>query len=180
MYIGGLASMPLAELFFFHITLIKKGITTYEYVVAMRSQSEPPGVSVEGDARSIPSSPSGSTATGLSGGSSLGLQYKGAWCTPLRIFVEHQDEVILHPSTVDPDDIEVVNRMENRMQKRPVRISAWRLAKLNPDEAMRAAAKARESSSVLCPVGARGVPDTDYSSIVGLLYLAVFNFNHSA
>lgn len=162
--------MPLAELFFFHIILIKKGITTYEYVVAMRSQSEPPGVSAEGDARSIPSSPSGSTATGLSGGSSLGLQYKGAWCTPPRIFVEHQDEVIPHlgpgqvPSTVDPDDIEVVNRMENRMQKRPVRISAWRLAKLNPDEAMRAAAKARESSSVLRPVGARGVPDTDYSS----------------
>lgn len=56
----------------------------------MRSQSEPPGVSAEGDARSIPSSPSGSTATGLSGGSSLGLQYKGAWCTPPRIFVEHQ------------------------------------------------------------------------------------------
>lgn len=60
---------------------------TYEYVVAMRSQSEPPGVAVEGDARSIPSSPSGSTAIGLSGGSSLGLQYKGAWCTPLRILL---------------------------------------------------------------------------------------------
>jgi len=165
-----LASMPLGELFFFHIILIKKGITTYEYVVAMRSQSEPPGISADGDAQSIPSSPSGSTATGLSGGSSLGLQYKGAWCTPPRIFVEHQDEIIPHlgpgqvPSTVDPDDIEVVNRMENRMQKRPVRISAWRLAKLNPDEAMRAVAKARESSSVLRPVGARGVPDTDYSS----------------
>ena len=56
----------------------------------MRSQSEPPGISVEGDPKSIPSSPRGSTATGLSGGSSLGLQYNGAWCTPPRIFVDHQ------------------------------------------------------------------------------------------
>eukprot|EP01018_Ginkgo_biloba_P029351 Gb_33256 [translate_table: standard] len=167
-----LASVPLAELFFFHIILIRKGITTYEYVVAMRSQSEPPGPSVEGDPQSVPSSPSSSTATGISGASSLGLQYKGAttWCTPPRIFVEHQDEVIPHlgpgqvPSTVDPDAVAVVNRTENRMQKRPVRISAWRLAKLNPNEAMRAVAKARESSSILRPVGSRGLPDADCSS----------------
>eukprot|EP00252_Welwitschia_mirabilis_P010965 TRINITY_DN24693_c1_g1_i1.p1 TRINITY_DN24693_c1_g1~~TRINITY_DN24693_c1_g1_i1.p1 ORF type:complete len:783 (-),score=122.63 TRINITY_DN24693_c1_g1_i1:140-2488(-) len=162
-----LASMPLAELFFFHIILIKKGITTYEYVVAMRSQSEAPTISANGDEQSLPSSPTGSTATGLSGASSLGLQYKGAWCTPPRIFMDHQqDEVIPHlgpgrvPSTVDPDNL----ANPNKMQKRPVRISAWKLAKLNPEEAMRAMEKARESSSILRPVGQRAAPDAGYSS----------------
>lgn len=124
------ASIPLLELFFFHIILIRKvsllfkcfcfslnffnlyfirhlnsfneflfivkGITTYEYVVAMRSHSEPPGISAEGDPESIPSSPTSSTATALSGGSSLGLHYKGAWCTPPRIFVDQVCILFLH------------------------------------------------------------------------------------
>ena len=67
--------------------LILQGITTYEYVVAMRTQSEPPGPSVEGgDQQSLPSSPTSSAVTAISGRSSvgMGLQYKGAWCTPPR------------------------------------------------------------------------------------------------
>eukprot|EP00249_Psilotum_nudum_P023539 c28915_g1_i2 orf=513-2861(+) len=164
-----LASIPLGELFFFHIILIRKGITTYEYVVAMRAQSEHLGVP-EGEQRSLPSSPTSSTATGLSGSSSLGLQYRGAWCTPPRVFVEHQDEVIPHlgpgrvPSTVDPDAATASSRPENKSQKRAVRISAWKLAKLNPSEATRAAEKARESSSVLRPVGTRGLGEIEYTS----------------
>jgi len=54
----------------------------------MRAMSEAPA---DGD---IPHdalySPTGSATTGLSGGSSLGLQYKGAWCTPPRVFVDYQ------------------------------------------------------------------------------------------
>ncbi|CAN6481544.1 unnamed protein product [Victoria cruziana] len=163
-----LACIPLGELFFFHIILIRKGITTYEYVVAMRAQSEPPGPSVEGDPQSIPTSPTSSVATGLSGGSSLGLQYKGAWCTPPRIFVD-QDEIVPHlgpgrvPSTIDPDAVELPERGK-RLPKRQVRISAWKLAKLDTNEAMRAAAKARASSSVLKPVGSRHHPDSEYCS----------------
>ncbi|GLT94544.1 hypothetical protein SLE2022_122800 [Rubroshorea leprosula] len=42
------ATLPLGELFFFHIILIQKGITTYEYVVGMRAQTEPPGQSADG------------------------------------------------------------------------------------------------------------------------------------
>lgn len=45
-----------------------------------------------------------------------------------------------------------------RLAQRPVRISAWKLAKLDSTEAMRAAAKARASSSVLRPIGARQHP----------------------
>lgn len=168
-----LASIPLGELFFFHLILIKKGITTYEYVVAMRAQSEPQGLP-ELEQQSAQSSPTSSTATGLSGSSSLGLQYRGgAWCTPPRVFVEHQeDEVISHlgpgrvPSTIDPDATGLQGRAESRSNKRGVRISAWKLAKLDPNEAVRAASKARENSSVLRPVGSRegGTSEIGYSS----------------
>ncbi|KAL2629679.1 hypothetical protein R1flu_014365 [Riccia fluitans] len=168
-----LASIPLGELFFFHLILIRKGITTYEYVVAMRAQNEPQGLSIEGEPHSIPTSPSSSTATGLSGSSSLGLQYsRGAWCTPPRVFVEHQDEVVPHlgpgrvPSTIDPDAGNAANKNENRPNKGAVRISAWKLAKLNPDDASRAAAKARENSSILRQLGPRdyGIPEGEYTS----------------
>ncbi|XP_022855017.1 probable protein S-acyltransferase 19 [Olea europaea var. sylvestris] len=86
-----LACIPLGELFFFHMILIRKGITTYEYVVAMRAMSEAPaGASMDFELPNITHSPSVSATTGFSGGSSLGLQYKGAWCTPPRVFVDYQ------------------------------------------------------------------------------------------
>lgn len=57
----------------------------------MRATSEAPaGASVDEELPNIMYSPSGSATTGLSGGSSLGLQYKGAWCTPPRVFVDYQ------------------------------------------------------------------------------------------
>ncbi|KAK7264072.1 hypothetical protein RJT34_31675 [Clitoria ternatea] len=164
-----LACVPLGELFFFHMILIRKGITTYEYVVAMRAMSEAPaGASVDEDLPNILYSPTGSATTGLSGGSSLGLQYKGAWCTPPRVFVDYQDEVVPHlepgmlPSTVDPDAAGIAER--GQKMPKPVRISAWRLAKLDSHEAVRAAAKARASSSVLRPVDNHRLPDAELSS----------------
>ncbi|KAG2239193.1 hypothetical protein Bca4012_023954 [Brassica carinata] len=165
-----LALFPLGELFFFHMLLIKKGITTYEYVVAMRAMSEvPPGGSVDEEMPNVLYSPSGSATTGFSGGSSLGLSYKGAWCTPPRVFVDYQDEVIPHldpgmvPSTVDPDATESAER-GNKIPKRPVKLSAWKLAKLNSNEATRAAARARASSSVLRPIENRHAQDDELSS----------------
>ncbi|GMP44440.1 hypothetical protein CsSME_00013368 [Camellia sinensis var. sinensis] len=160
-----LAILPLGELFFFHMILIRKGITTYEYVVALRVQSEPPGPSVDGGDQqlSLPSSPTSSAVTAISGRSSvgIGLPYKGAWCTPPRIFMDHQDEIIPHlqpgrlPSTVDPDAIQPD---KGKIPQRPVRISAWKLAKLDSNEAIKAGAKARASSSVLRPVSSRHHP----------------------
>jgi palmitoyltransferase len=67
------------------------------------------------------------------------------------------------PSSVDPETA-------GRLKKRPppnVRISAWRLAKLDAQEASQAAQKAREKSNVLQKVGHRdlmNVPETDNSS----------------
>ncbi|KAK8585242.1 hypothetical protein V6N13_139177 [Hibiscus sabdariffa] len=141
-----LAIVPLGELFFFHIILIRK--------------------SADGeDQQSMPSSPTSSAVTAISGRSSLGrsLQYKGAWCTPPRIFMDHQDEIIPHldpdrlPSTVDPDAVRPPDKGK-RLPQRPVRISAWKLAKLDSNEAVKAAAKARATSSVLRPVGSRHHP----------------------
>lgn len=71
--------------------MLHQGITTYEYVVAMRAMSEAPaGASVDEELPNVLYSPSGSATTGMSGGSSLGLQYRGAWCTPPRVFVDYQ------------------------------------------------------------------------------------------
>ncbi|KAL6982593.1 protein S-acyltransferase, partial [Sarracenia purpurea var. burkii] len=160
-----LAILPLGELLFFHLILIQKGITTYEYVVAMRTHSEPPGTPIDGgDHGSLPSSPTSSDVTATSGRSSAGrgLQYKGAWCTPPKILMDHQDEIIPHldpgrlPSTVDPDAVHPLDK--EKMPRRPVRISAWKLAKLDSNEAIKAGAKARASSSVLRPVSSRHHP----------------------
>ncbi|GKV15322.1 hypothetical protein SLEP1_g26119 [Rubroshorea leprosula] len=165
-----LACVPLGELFFFHMILIRKGITTYEYVVAMRAMSEAPaGASMDEELPNVLYSPSGSATTGMSGGSSLGLQYRGAWCTPPRVFVDYQDEVVPHlepgmvPSTIDPDAAGVAER-GNKGLKKPVKLSAWKLAKLDSNEAMRAAAKARASSSVLRPLDNHRLADPEFSS----------------
>ncbi|CAL0318957.1 unnamed protein product [Lupinus luteus] len=158
-----IAVIPLGELFCFHMILIRKGITTYEYVVAMRTLSEPPGTSVDGgEQHSLPSSPTSSAVTALSGRSSVGmsLQHKVAWCTPPRIFMDHQDNIIPQleparlPSTVDPDAVQPPDK-KKKMNHHPVRISAWKLAKLDYDAAAKAAAKARASSSVLRPISFR-------------------------
>lgn len=63
----------------------------------MRAMSEAPaGVSVaDEELQNVLYSPSSAT-TGLSGGSStLGLQYKGAWCTPPRVFVDYQVYILI-------------------------------------------------------------------------------------
>ncbi|PWZ15028.1 putative protein S-acyltransferase 19 [Zea mays] len=159
------ACIPLGELFFFHIILIRKGITTYDYVVAMRAMSEAAPEDEEG--ANIIYSPSNSATTGFSVGSSLGLHHKGAWCTPPRIFID-QDEMIPHlepgmvPSTVDPDAAGYAERA-NRAKK-AVKISARSLAKLDKNEVMKAAAKARASSSVLRPIDARRGHEADVIS----------------
>lgn len=74
--------------------------------------------------------------------------------------LDKQDEIIPHlepgrlPSTVDPDAVQSPDK-GRKMNQRPVRISAWKLAKLDSNEATKAAAKARASSSVLRPISSR-------------------------
>ncbi|KAL5977487.1 hypothetical protein ACLOJK_021834 [Asimina triloba] len=145
------------------------GLTTYEYVVAMRAMSEPPEGSVTDDNQNVLYSPTASATTGLSGRSSLSQQYKAAWCTPPRVFADDQDEVIHHldpgiiPSIANPDASGFTDR-GNKLPKRPIKRSAWKLAKLDPNEAMKAAAKARASSSVLRPLGSSQLSQANASS----------------
>ena len=81
-----------------------------------------------------------------------------------------QDEIIPHlepgrvPSTVDPDTTDPMERIKTH-PKRPVRISAWKLAKLDSNEAMKAAAKARASSSVLKPINTRNQYEADSDNL---------------
>ncbi|KAG2317416.1 hypothetical protein Bca52824_020538 [Brassica carinata] len=159
------ACYHLSQLLFFHTLLIKKGLTTYDYLLAMRAMSEAPAADEE--IQSVLYSPTGSATTGFSGGSSLGPSYKkGVWCTPPRVF-DNQDEVMpqldshMVPSTVDPDTAE----RGIKAPKRSVKRSAWKLAKLDANEAARAAARARASSSVMRPIHNPHFPDNELSSI---------------
>ncbi|GJN15478.1 hypothetical protein PR202_gb02398 [Eleusine coracana subsp. coracana] len=170
--------------FFFHMILIRKGITTYEYVVAMRAMSEVPQEDEDEEGVNIVYSPTNSATTAFSGASSLGIHNKGPWCTPPRIFVD-QDEVIPHlepgmvPSSVDPDAAGHAERANKA--KKPVKISPWKLAKLDSNEAMKAAAKARASSSVLRPIdAARRGPYADLSSSGNGSMRSSMSIDHSA
>ncbi|XP_074373589.1 putative protein S-acyltransferase 19 [Apium graveolens] len=164
------ACLPLGELLCFHMILIRKGITTYEYVVATRERSEaPPRTHVNEQFANILHSPTGSATPAYNGGSSLGRHYKGAWCTPPRLLVDYQEEVApqidpgIIASTVNQEAVRCTEK-GNKMLKKSVRISAWKLAKLDPNKAVKVAAKARASSSVLRPVNNNGLADAEQSS----------------
>jgi hypothetical protein len=219
-----------------------QGLTTYDYILAIRDQGRGFG---EGDGlNSMMSSPASSTVTGVSGYSSSGalaLQ-QGVFCTPPRMFVEHQqvcrrqitsfesrsvafwgeipmlsfvhllghsllvwlvksknvlDEVILCESgvsaphfkhsmgfvwleqTVLPYSIDLeasggkpVKQGAGTVQEQkkiPVGINPWKLARISTDEALRAAARARESSSIVWPTrdapGSLHVTETEESGV---------------
>lgn len=71
-----------------------------------------------------------------------------------------QDEIIPHldpgrlPSTVDPDAVHPPDKGK-KVPHRPVKISTWKLAQMDPSEAAKAGAKARASSSVLRPISSK-------------------------
>ncbi|KAI7995501.1 putative protein S-acyltransferase 22 [Camellia lanceoleosa] len=160
-----IATLPLTQLFFFHILLIKKGISTYDYIIALREQ-EQQGV---GGQQSPQLSPA-SSLTGLSSASSFNTFHRGAgsWCTPPRMFLEDQFDVV-------PPDTGSVSSLGKKMvsdetikKKNPaaVKISPWTLARLNAEEVSKVAAEARKRSKILQPVVRREPPfglETDSS-----------------
>ncbi|OVA08826.1 zinc finger protein [Macleaya cordata] len=147
-----IATLPLAQLFFFHVLLIKKGISTYDYIIALREQ-EQEQQGVEG--QQSPPMSLASSRTGLSSGSSFNTFHRGAWCTPPRLFLEDQFDV------VPPDTGMFLSSSGKKMvgeepitKKNPgaVKISPWTLAHLNGEEISKVAAQARKKSKVLQPV----------------------------
>ncbi|XP_051122435.1 probable protein S-acyltransferase 22 isoform X2 [Andrographis paniculata] len=155
-----IATLPLCQLFFFHILLIKKGISTYDYIIALREQ-EQQGAGCQQSPQMSPVS----SITGLSSASSFNTFHRGAWCTPPRLFVEDQFDV------VPPDNGSVSSRgkrsaVDEQMKKKnpaAVKISPWMLARLNTEDVSKAAAEARKKSKILRPV-ARHEPSYNIES----------------
>ncbi|XP_009770437.1 putative protein S-acyltransferase 22 isoform X2 [Nicotiana tabacum] len=144
-----IATLPLAQLFFFHILLIKKGISTYDYIIALRDQ-EQQGVA----GQQSPQMSTVSSLTGLSSASSFNTFHRAAWCTPPRLFVEDQYDVVA-PDTVSVSSLGKRSTVEEPIKKRnpaAVKISPWTLARLNAEDVSKAAAEARKKSKILQPV----------------------------
>ncbi|XP_020218939.1 probable protein S-acyltransferase 22 isoform X2 [Cajanus cajan] len=147
-----MATLPLAQLFFFHILLIKKGISTYDYIIALREQEqEQQGI---GGQQSPQMSPV-SSLTGMSSASSFTTFHRGAWCTPPRLFLEDQFDVV-PPETASVSSSLGRKTMKDEPVKKKnpgaVKISPWTLARLNAEEVSKAAAEARKKSKILQPV----------------------------
>ncbi|KAI3467293.1 hypothetical protein Pfo_023956 [Paulownia fortunei] len=144
-----IATLPLAQLFFFHILLIKKGISTYDYIIALRDQEQ----QVAGGQQSPQMSPV-SSLTGLSSASSYNTFHRAAWCTPPRLFVEDQFDVV-PPDNGSVSSLGKKTMVEEQMKKKnpaAVKISPWTLARLNAEDVSKAAAEARKKSKILRPV----------------------------
>ncbi|KAK9052171.1 hypothetical protein SSX86_028799 [Deinandra increscens subsp. villosa] len=143
-----IATLPLVQLFFFHILLIKKGISTYDYIIALREQ-EHQGF---GGQQSPQMSPA-SSLTGLSSVSSFNTFRQGAWCTPPRLFVEDQYDVVPpESSSVSSLGKRTVDDSIKKKNPTAVKISPWTLARLNAEDVSKAAAEARKKSKILQPV----------------------------
>ncbi|EPS58309.1 hypothetical protein M569_16505, partial [Genlisea aurea] len=153
------ATLPIAQLFCFHILLIKKGISTYDYIIALREQ-EQQGLGCHQSAQMSPLS----SATGLSSTSSFNTFNRAAWCTPPRLFVEDQIDVVPDNGSVSSLGKRAVADEETKKTKKkanppaPARISPWTLARLNADDVAKAAAEARRNSKTRrsLPVGRTG------------------------
>ncbi|XP_047333026.1 probable protein S-acyltransferase 22 [Impatiens glandulifera] len=156
------ATLPLVQLFFFHILLMKKGISTYDYIIALREQEQ----GTVGGGQQSPQMSTASSMTGLSSVSSMNTFHRAAWCTPPRLFVEDQFDVV-PPDTGSVSSFGKKTLMDEPMKKKtaaPVKISPWTLARLNAEDVSKAAAEARKKSKILQPVVRREEAKRDNGS----------------
>ncbi|KAG0464387.1 hypothetical protein HPP92_020456 [Vanilla planifolia] len=146
-FLAMLATLPLAQLFFFHVLLIKKGISTYDYIIALREQDQ------QGLGQQSPQMSSVSSLTGFSSASSFSAFQRGSWCTPPRLFVEDQFDVIHQESNAAVHSAAKKTMADQVRKATPgnIKISPWTLARLNAEEVSKAAAQARKKSKILQP-----------------------------
>ncbi|KAL0731402.1 hypothetical protein Bca4012_027496 [Brassica carinata] len=168
-----LATLPVAQLFFFHILLIKKGISTYDYIVALREQEQE--LEEGGGGQQSPQMSMISSFTGLSSASSFNTFHRGAWCTPPRLFVEDQFDVV-PPENASVSSYGKKTVVEERVKKKtqPVKISPWTLARLNAEEVSKAAAEARKRSKIIQPVARREASSSSFGSSGRRMFPAKF------
>lgn len=144
-----IATLPIAQLFFFHILLIKKGISTYDYIIALREQEQQAS-----EGQQSPQMSTVSSINGFSSTSSFNNFHRAAWCTPPRLFLEDQFDVV-PPDTRSVSSLGkkmVVEEPSKKNNPAAVKISPWTLARLNAEDVSKAAAEARKRSKVLRPV----------------------------
>ncbi|KAK2973429.1 hypothetical protein RJ640_007930 [Escallonia rubra] len=135
--------------------VIVVGISTYDYIIALREQ-EQQGVG----GQQSPQMSQASSLTGLSSTSSFNTFHRGAWCTPPRLFLEDQFDVV-PPDTGSVSSLGKKTVGEEPVKKKnpaPVKISPWTLARLNAEEVSKVAAEARKKSKILQPVVRREAP----------------------
>lgn len=153
-----IATVPLAQLLCFHILLIKKGISTYDYIIALREQEEDQQEEVAG--HQSPQMSIISSVTGFSTASSFGPLHRGSWCTPPRLFLEDQFDVI--PPEIGMSQNSGSKKMKvvegARRRNGTVKISPWTLARLNAEEVSKAAAQAKKKSKILKPIARQDPP----------------------
>jgi len=159
-FLAMLATAPITQLFCFHVILMHKGITTYDYILAVREQEE--HVWEDSGLDSLTTSPATSTDTGFSGYSSTaGAQalHHGVFCTPPRVFVE-QDQNILALSDMEIGGGRGVSKGDVKAQQKhiPIGVNPWKLARMSTEDAARAAARARENSSIIHSAGHKRGP----------------------
>ncbi|XP_020586968.1 probable protein S-acyltransferase 22 [Phalaenopsis equestris] len=156
-FLAMLSTLPLAQLFFFHVLLIKKGISTYDYIVALREQ-EQQGNSVQQSPQMSPVS----SVTGLSSGSSFNAFRRAAWCTPPRLFLEDQFDVVPQETTMATHFTgkKIISEESRRKNANAVKINPWTLARLNAEEVSKVAAEARKRSRILKPIVRHDLPST--------------------
>lgn len=145
------ATLPLCQLFFFHVLLIKKGISTYDFIIAVREQEQLGGVGHQSPLMS-----SASSLTGFSIASSFNAFHHGAWCTPPRLFLEDQFDVI--PPEAGISTLAKRSVPDTSSKKKIVATNPWALARLDADEISKAAAQVRKKSRILHPVERRAIP----------------------
>lgn len=151
------ATVPLAQLLCFHVLLVKKGISTYDYIIALREQEEQQEV----PGHQSPQMSIVSSVTGFSTASSFGPLHRGSWCTPPRLFLEDQFDAIPPEIGISRNSGSKKTKEEEGARRKAgaVKISPWTLARLNAEEVSKAAAEARKKSKILKPVGKHGAPE---------------------
>ncbi|KAJ0631954.1 putative protein S-acyltransferase [Helianthus annuus] len=135
------------------VSALLLGISTYDYIIALREQ-EQQGF---GGPQSPQMSPA-SSLTGFSSVSSFNTFRQGAWCTPPRLFVEDQYDVVPpETSSVSSLGKKTLDDPIKKKNSAAVKISPWTLARLNAEDVSRAAAEARKKSKILQPVSRKEV-----------------------
>lgn len=186
-FLAFVATAPLTQLFCFHLILMHKGITTYDYILAVRDEKE--FWEGNGGTSSSTTSPATSTETGFSGYNSAASK-RIVFCTPPRMFVD-QDQTVMALSDLEvgagkAGAGKIIDSAKSRQKPGVPGLNPWKLARVTTEDATRAAARARAKSSILHPnrpggtepVASAGVTlDTDsngslHSSSAGEIRLA--------